>query len=413
MNQSKLSMPYLLVLFSVPFMRNAQDQLCVSLAWAKDLIEHANYIENLTLIAYFSNETAPADVVVIEQHPALKNVRFVQMQKPNSTAHAIRLLPSTMSVLWREVDRNQIIHSSVASWPIPEAWLILPILWFKKRFHFINVESAFWRVPKGQTPSFKEKVRAKIWEYLNQKCVQSADLSTFTQEDYKKTLLKNLQHKGYVIPASWIDAEDILATSDLNALIAYKKKQLNTTIKLVFVGRLVHEKGIILLINAVSQLIDSGQSLSLDIYGDGNLKQACADLITSNKKTNFIHLCGLVKYGADFFKLLQRYDLMVIPSLSDEQPRNVFDAFSQALPVLSADTPGLRQCVSQQSTGWFFKVGDINDLKNHIISINNDRQALLNMSINCVYTAQNMTHKQMHMKRLGILQQSWTCYINQ
>lgn len=409
-NQAKLSAPYLLVLFSVPYMRNAENQLCVSLAWAKDLAEHTHYIENLTLISYFSDEKPPADAVVIENDPKLKNVRFVLLPKPRNTLHAVRLLPKTISILWKEVDRTTIIHSAVAGWPIPEAWIICPILLFKKRFHFINVESAFWRLPKGQAHGLKRKIQSAVWEQVNRLCVQSADLSTFTQADYKKTLLGKYQNKGFVIPATWIDAENILSESDLNALIERKKTDITQPIKLVFAGRLVLEKGILLLIRAVSELIDAGYQLSLDIYGDGSLLPDCTDLIKHYQKSESIYLCGTVKYGADFFKLLHDYDLMVIPSLSDEQPRNVFDAFSQALPVLCSDTAGLLQCVENHKTGYFFKTGDSADLKMQLIDIIKDRNILLNMSKQCVDYVRNMTHTQMHMKRLKLINQALSNY---
>ncbi len=246
MSQPALKNPYLLVLFSVPCMRNANNALCISLAWAKDLIEHTKYIEKLTLISYFSDETPLADAVEIEHNPGLKNVRFVMIPKPSNTLHALRMLPKTISIIWHEISKAQIVHSAVAGWPIPEAWIICPMLVFKRRFHFINVESAFWRIPKGQTGSIKQKIRAAICERLNKWCVQSADLSTFTQDAYKNTLLGKQQHKGFVIPATWIDADNIVKPELLAGLIQSKSAQINKPIKLVFAGRLVLEKGILL-----------------------------------------------------------------------------------------------------------------------------------------------------------------------
>lgn len=410
MNQSSLSASYLLVLFSVPYMRNSEHKLCVSLAWAKDLIEHANYIENLTLVSYFSNEKPPADAVVIENNPVLENVRFVLLPKPRNTLHALQLLPQTMSILWKEIGRTTFIHSAVAGWPIPEAWIICPMLVFRRRFHFINVESAFWRLPKGQEHGLIRKMKSAVWEFLNQKCVQNADLSTFTQEGYQKTLLGKYQHNGFVIPATWIDAENILIEQDLNVLIERNKRQVQQPIRLVFVGRLIFEKGILLLIKAASELIEAGHPLSLDIYGEGNLLQECANLIQHHQQSDSIHLCGTVKYGPDFFKLLHQYDLMVIPSLSDEQPRNVFDAFSQALPVLCSDTAGLLQCVENQKTGYFFITGDSADLKTQLVGIIKDRDTLLNMASACVDYVKNMTHTQMHLKRLKLINQALSDY---
>ncbi len=46
-----------------------------------------------------------------------------------------------------------------------------------------------------------------------------------------------------------------------------------------------------------------------------------------------VSLLEPVSYGT-FLNLLRGFDAILVPSLSDEQPRPIFDAFSQAVPVL-------------------------------------------------------------------------------
>ena len=101
----QLTKPYLLILFSVPFMRNSENSICISKAWAKDLIDHTKYIKNLTLISYFSNEHPQADAVEIESNLALKNVRIVMIPKPKNTLHAVLMLPKTISTIRKELDK--------------------------------------------------------------------------------------------------------------------------------------------------------------------------------------------------------------------------------------------------------------------------------------------------------------------
>ena len=54
----------------------------------------------------------------------------------------------------------------------------------------------------------------------------------------------------------------------------------------------------------------------------------------------------MLAYGEPFFAMLRGHDLMAVPSLSDEQPRVIFDGFAQALPVIASDTPGIVECVT-------------------------------------------------------------------
>jgi hypothetical protein len=68
------------------------------------------------------------------------------------------------------------------------------------------------------------------------------------------------------------------------------------------------------------------------------------------------------------------------------------------------------QCVNSQKTGYFFKTGDITSLKNQLIDIIQNRQALVDLSSACVDAVSNMTHKKMHEKRLEILHQALARY---
>src|SRR5262249_15177636 len=63
-----------------------------------------------------------------------------------------------------------------------------------------------------------------------------------------------------------------------------------------------------------------------------------------------------------FFDFLQRYHAIVVPSLSDEQPRIVFDAAARGVPVLASDTDGLRPHVENDRTGRLIAPGNANAL---------------------------------------------------
>ena len=71
-----------------------------------------------------------------------------------------------------------------------------------------------------------------------------------------------------------------------------------------------------------------------------------------------VGILGTVAYGAPLLALLRTYDAVIVPSISDEQPRIVFDAYSQAVPILASNTPGLRSCVRDGETGLLTKPND-------------------------------------------------------
>jgi glycosyltransferase involved in cell wall biosynthesis len=400
---SSISQKYLLVLFSPMVMRNQANQLCVSKAWAKDLIEHKKYINDITFLSYESVNVPPADALLISD-PCFSGINFQLLPQPSSFWDALLRLPSTLKVLYREIEQSRIIHSAVAGWPIPEAWHIAPILVFKRRFHLLIVESAFWRIPPGNGYSFRARLRSYVFEQLNRFCVESANLTIFTHDRYRLSLLKKNWHRGHVIPASWINSSDVIGTEELRALTNRKLARQNEPLRLLYVGRLSEQKGVLLLIDAITNLSKVNCNVRLDIYGEGPLLELIAKKVRDANLAGIVRILGVLTYGATFFEAIREQDLMVIPSLSDEQPRNVYDAFSQGLAVLCSDTPGLTSNVENGQTGFYFQLGSLQDLERAILEAIANRGSLTTMAEHCVAKAKTLTHFLMHQRRLSLLE---------
>lgn len=399
-----LRVPYLLVLFPVPFVRDAAGRLSIDPLWAKDLVEHTRYLPQLTLVSYMTSAPqAPEGWIVLKDDPCLQRVRCVGVPKPRSTWHAIYSLPQVVSTLWRELGRHAVVHSGF-SWPIGEAWLITPMLWFRKRFHLVVVESATWRLIPGERASFKRRLRARVSEAMNRFCCNRVDMAIFTQAGYLDSLRTRERSKAHVIEASWIDSDLIIDAPELALTAARRGSAAGRALQIVFAGRLTAGKGIALLVDVVAGLVGAGQGIELDVFGEGELLDSLNERIAKRSMNGSIRMRGTVPYGRAFLSALRAFDVLVVPSLSDEQPRIVYDAYSQALPVIASDTAGLRQCVSEGSTGWLFAANDDRALGDRLSALCADRSALLTMSENCVTKARGMTHAEMHMRRWRLLQ---------
>lgn len=109
----------------------------------------------------------------------------------------------------------------------------------------------------------------------------------------------------------------------------------------LFAGRLTHDKGVEVLLEAIRLLRSRGRRVGVDIIGDGPPRDVCKGTATL-AGTSAVKVLDPVPYGDPFFALLQRYHAVVVPSLGQEQPRILFDAFSQAVPVIASGTDGIR-----------------------------------------------------------------------
>ncbi|HEY9238078.1 MAG TPA: glycosyltransferase [Burkholderiaceae bacterium] len=397
-----ITQPYLIVLFNVRFYVDDSGRRWLDALWAKDLIEHTRYIEHLTLAAPLDHGPIPANAVALDQIPALKNLRCIELPAPRNIVTAFWYLPATIAALWRAIASASIVHSSVAGWPLAEAWILRPILLLRPRALYLNVESAFWRIAPGQQASLMRRLRAVISERLNRVCLETSDISTYTHAGYRRSLLRRNADRGHVVEASWIDESDVLDSASAARLLE-RRSQHAGPLKVVFAGRLTREKGLLVLLEAVKTAWHAGAAVILDVFGEGPLEDECRRQIELMGSDAPVRMRGTMPYGKRFFEELRTYDMLVVPTLSDEQPRIIFDAYAQGLPVLASQTDGLLQCVEENVTGFLFPPGNVRTLSERFVQIAGDPKMLASMVPACVDRARRLTHQQIHRTRHRLL----------
>ena len=90
-----------------------------------------------------------------------------------------------------------------------------------------------------------------------------------------------------------------------------------------------------------------------------------------------------IPYGQPFHAFLRGFDAVIVPSLSNEQPRILFDAFSQAVPVIASATGGIREVVESELTGRLVPPDDVTCLAEALIWASRSRPKLCAMGMGC------------------------------
>jgi hypothetical protein len=93
-------------------------------------------------------------------------------------------------------------------------WLVTPIVLIQRKPYLLLVESVPWRLLPGTPASIKAKIKAYIYETLNRWCINSTDLTIFTEAEYQQSLSTKLHKQSHIIHASWIDEENIISEAD-------------------------------------------------------------------------------------------------------------------------------------------------------------------------------------------------------
>jgi glycosyltransferase involved in cell wall biosynthesis len=372
----------------------------VEALWYKDLIEHLTYLKSLTVACPVDRGVRPSNCVSLEGE-LVAGLEIVDLPNPGSFVQGLLALPETIRILWLAIGRSDIVHTSVAGWPVPLGWIAIPIARLRRKLSIIIVESAFWRITSGQSATLRGVVRARLSELLNRWCVTSASLSIFTQNQYCESLLTKRRERGHVISASWIDEQDILDTADAAEIWQQKSRRV---LKVLFAGRLVSGKGVLVLLDAMKSLEAENIEIELEILGEGELFDICYKASAVSRNSVKIKTLGVVAYGAEFKKIIQGYHAIVVPSITDEQPRIVYDAYSQAVPVLASNTDGLRACVFDQETGRLVAPNDPLALASLLRWSADNIGKLENMGLAALTVAHGLTHQEMHRRRWLLLQ---------
>jgi glycosyltransferase involved in cell wall biosynthesis len=163
---------------------------------------------------------------------------------------------------------------------------------------------------------------------------------------------------------------------------------------------------VLVLLDAIRLLNQRGVEVSIDLMGSGVLEDACRRFTEQEHGTVQLRFIEPVPYGPEFFATLAEYDAVLVPSLSDEQPRVPFDAFSQGVPVIGSDTIGVREVVKDGVTGFLCTAGDAHELAAALERHAKARDALRDAGLRALEWVRERTHAAMHLERVSILNEA-------
>jgi glycogen(starch) synthase len=117
----------------------------------------------------------------------------------------------------------------------------------------------------------------------------------------------------------------------------------------LFVGRLVYEKGVQTLINAMSKVL-ARVNAKFVIVGDGGMKDFLMGQVRNMRLAHKIFFTGFLKERT--LKFLYRCaDVCVVPSLYEPFGITALEAMAAKTPIVVSDTGGLAEIVEHDKTG--------------------------------------------------------------
>ena len=184
----------------------------------------------------------------------------------------------------------------------------------------------------------KQRLSIKIQKNIRNWSIKNSNL-IITPSEHLKTFVQNIGFEN-----------DIYVINNGVEIKQIEKVTLeNKIIKLVVVSRLVNQKNVDIVINAVKRIED--KNILLNIVGDGpevnNLKNLVKEK-SLNKRVSFI---GKIK-NSELHNYLEDADIFIQASNYEGLPHSILEAINYEIPILSTEVGGCSAILNKGERGY-------------------------------------------------------------
>ncbi len=237
-----------------------------------------------------------------------------------------------------------------------------PVIWKttkKEKIKLVHTIRDYWILDPSTEYKKRKNFAIKLYQLYLKNLSQNVDFVSAPSKFTLNAILNNnyfKNSKAKVVP-NCIEFDK----NNLQNILKEKSKIKNQKIKFIYVGMLEEKKGIMNLLKAFEKI--NNQNISLDICGDGKLKDLIKKYCQSDAR---------IKYNGklsknELEKVWKKCDACIVPSIWDEPfGRVVIEANLYGLPVIGANKGGIVEIIDNTKSGKLFQYDDINDLTNKI-----------------------------------------------
>jgi glycosyltransferase involved in cell wall biosynthesis len=135
---------------------------------------------------------------------------------------------------------------------------------------------------------------------------------------------------------------------------------------ILYAGRLVEQKGVQHLLDALKRLKDKRQDWVCWIAGDGDM---LAELRLQSKMLGLAKDVVFMGRRDDVPALLSQADILVLPSLIDNQPLSIIEAQLAGKAIIASQVGGIPEIIKHKVTGLLTPAGDSEKLQSNLLML--------------------------------------------
>ncbi len=290
------------------------------------------------------------------------------------------------------IDKNNIYFKQIFLQPtkryVPLTLKYMYLLWCKRtnsqfKGKILSFHGVEWALPflypkktgkilltihgasKFNSIAWKNIFKIYFYKWIEELVIKRVDRIILVSKDgyeYYVSKYPKLSYKFTFVP-TFVDEQLFFPRND--TLQLRRKYNINKRdIVLIYIGRLVFEKGLDILLLSFKKLKNKFSKLKLIIVGGGPTRKKLK-IIIKNKQINDVVFFGLI----DFIKIpeiLNCADLFVLPSAFEGTSLAVLEAIACGVPVISFEVGDMNKIIDDGVNGYLVKDRNYIDFANAI-----------------------------------------------
>lgn len=396
-------MQYLYVIHIPVYKEN--DLYLMDRAAALDIMAHRKLLPPSTEIIVAAPVLVNDDArLVVSALDVLEGITIVPLRYINSLAEGFLKFSHNRNVLEKAVVNADFIHTGCGGFP----YFFSPCYWahrlarkHKKPLLFVMDCDLVGKLEVDQVRLATNPLKKLIWHlfaklswHLYTSCLSTASV-TFLLGQGVVNRYGSFARNSLTIYQPIVGTEFLIPQPELEAKID-RLVQEEICPSFCFAGRLAPEKGLEILLQAAGMLGDT--PFFINVYGDGPNKEACQNMAKDLKIGEKVKFHGNLEWGDTLFSELKNNHIQIIPHLTLEMTRNVFDGMASGCALVVSDTPALKSLLDDSKAGIPYETGNADELARILALLLADKKKIATFMQSGVEFVRN-NHRDAHVLR--------------
>ncbi|UCE75376.1 MAG: glycosyltransferase family 4 protein [Methanomassiliicoccales archaeon] len=193
-------------------------------------------------------------------------------------------------------------------------------------------------------------------------------ISIHTLEKVNKIITVSYALKNKIVDLGISQDKIVIIPNSVDTKRFSPRRTKSNGFEILWAGRMVREKGLEYLFQAMIEVIDKIPDVKLILIGDGEQRKYLEKLAVKIGIRDNLHFVGIKEHSAmpDY---MAQAKLFVLPSLSEGMPLTLLEAMSSGIPIVATKVGGIPEVVKNGENGILVPPGDSKELSKAILRL--------------------------------------------